>query len=274
MLALVNMLGGLAWNPTIRGFLFPGIMFLILCGSSYLLLYTNVGNRLGFLIAASALAGWFTLMTVAWLLYGIGMKGTAAHWAVKEHLVGTTANAQYRPIANLKKGWKVIPEGSPTRSDAQATADSYLAPALDSGKRAPTSLFTSATEYQPVAAYERGGDNQLFSIRKHRFFLRHSPHWFVVQVQPFAKVPLLGKDGKPDGSKTTIKLDATKKAVVDPKAPTVSVVMVRDLGTQRQPPFVLFLCSAILFGVCVTALHRRDKAVMAHVKANPQLART
>lgn len=257
-----TVIGAFKWNPTVRGFLFPIIMFVILGGSSYLIMATNVGNRLGFLLANAGLWGWIFLMSLTWILYGIGMTGRANAWHVKEHLVGSTAAAQYEPVADLKKGWKLVEEGTPARGDAQSVVDAYLAPPAESGRRG---LFSTTSDYLSLAdAYERGGDNELFTLRKHKFFFRHSPHYFVIQVQPTVKVK--------EGDKEINKL-VDGKPVRDENAPITSVVMLRDLGSKRQPGFVLMLCSGILFAVSCYSLHKRDKAVMAAVKNNPALAR-
>jgi hypothetical protein len=39
--------------------------------------------------------------------------------------------------------------------------------------------------------------------------------------------------------------------------------LIRDLGSRRQPPFVIFLCSFVLLTLSLFNLHRRDKQVMA-----------
>jgi hypothetical protein len=46
------------WEPQLRGILIIIISTVILCGSIYLILGTNIGARLGFLLSLSALAGW------------------------------------------------------------------------------------------------------------------------------------------------------------------------------------------------------------------------
>lgn len=46
------------FQPTIRGIVVVLIMFMCLIGTTYLIMATNVGARLGFLITAAALAGW------------------------------------------------------------------------------------------------------------------------------------------------------------------------------------------------------------------------
>ena len=47
----------------------------VLCGSVYLLLATNLGARLGFLVALAASFGWLVLMGTVWWIYGIGLQG-------------------------------------------------------------------------------------------------------------------------------------------------------------------------------------------------------
>ena len=42
-----------------------------LCGSVYLILATNLGARLGILIALAGLSGWIMLMGLIWMIYGI-----------------------------------------------------------------------------------------------------------------------------------------------------------------------------------------------------------
>ena len=48
----------------------------------YLLLATNTGVRLGFLLALTGLFGWMTIMGIIWSMYGIGYKGPAPTWKV------------------------------------------------------------------------------------------------------------------------------------------------------------------------------------------------
>jgi hypothetical protein len=43
----------------------------------------------------------------------------------------------------------------------------------------------------------------------------------------------------------------------------INIVMVRDLGSLRQPPMVIALASFIVFGVCCYWLHQRDKQIWA-----------
>lgn len=273
MLTLATVLAGLRWDPTVRGLLFPGIQFIVLVGSSYLILGTNLGNRLGFLIANAAFWGWMVLMTTVWMIYGIGLKGDPPSWRALE-VVNNTKVAQYDKVAEIpstpgakpKGDWKLVPEGTPTHGEAQSAVDAYLI-----GKESnQAGLFASATEYAVLDSFERGGEQRIkLRPRKehdgdwwnpgdyHFMGLLHGKHYYVAQVQAFQKDPL-----------GVLVKDAKNKPIIDTKAPVYSIVMIRDAGSKRLPPFQIFLASLILLLVSTWSLHRRDKAVMAEMKGS------
>src|SRR4051794_12068893 len=70
----------LNWEPQLRGVIIIIISVSVLCGSIYLILGTNLGARLGFLVSLSALSGWLLLMSIVWWSFGIGLKGDDATW--------------------------------------------------------------------------------------------------------------------------------------------------------------------------------------------------
>jgi hypothetical protein len=80
----LNVLGSIQWDPEIRNLLSLLVGVGVLIGSVYLLLATNLGARLGLMVAMAALFGWIAGMGVVWWIYGIGMKGEASHWQVVE----------------------------------------------------------------------------------------------------------------------------------------------------------------------------------------------
>ena len=71
----------IGWQPELRGILITIIALTTFCGSCYFLLSTNLGARLGFLVALAALAGWMFLMGATWWSYGKGLLGPDASWA-------------------------------------------------------------------------------------------------------------------------------------------------------------------------------------------------
>jgi hypothetical protein len=230
----------ISWDPTIRGYLVVATGVAVLCGSVYLLLATNTGIRLGFLIAAAGLAGWMTIMGLVWWLYGIGWVGEAATWQVREVVVseepedtGGAATEEARDLSD----WEDLPEGG---GDAAAAADEAL-----TGEESPLAVFESTTDYTLIAAKETGGKDEDSILSE--LPGPHPAHFAVIQVRPVVDVEV------PFG-------ETPPAPEPDPDAQVFTVVMERDLGSTRLVPAAFTVVSAIFFGVTCNVLHRRDKA--------------
>lgn len=271
------LLSALSWDPQIRGFLIVLTAIAILIGSVYLLLATNTGARLGFLIAVAGLSGWMFLMGVTWMVFGIGMKGREPHWKAKELIVGPLQNrATVESMKDFPNGWNDLKSGNKIRSDAEAAADGVLAPQASGGGHGaedsgPTpeelarfkSPYTKVDQYAKVAGYDKGGDNELFTIGKHKFYFRHSPHYAVVQVQALQLACGADNASPPPNCYPPPAVEGTPvEPTVDATKPVTTLIMVRDLGSVRFPPFLISLFSLIVFGVTCSALHERDKEIM------------
>lgn len=270
-------LGALEWNVTTRGILFPAIMFIILCGATYVILATNVGNRLGFLLANAGFWAWMVLMTITWMVYGIGLKGTPPSWQVRE-VISELGNAQSDKVvalapfieagddkAKLPTGWSNVAEGTPTRGEAQSSSDAHLL---------EEKLFDSTTKYAHVGGYEVGGAQRIklrprlesggtwWNPGDYRFMgLLHQKRYYVNAVAPY-KLDAFG----------LVAVDAAKKPIIDDAKPVIFSVMVRNQGNLRQPAFKVFLASLILLIISARALHKRDRQVMAAMKTRPATA--
>jgi hypothetical protein len=59
----------LSANLTFTGIVLTAAAVLVFFGSGYLLLYTNLGKRLGFLIAGAGVFGWATINSLLFVLY-------------------------------------------------------------------------------------------------------------------------------------------------------------------------------------------------------------
>ena len=94
LLGLLAQEGGKAglWNPTIIGVLTVLSAVGLFCGSVYLLLGTNLGGRLGFLVAIAGLSGFLVLLTTLWLT----TPGSA------------TGNSDLDPPHGPLASWKVV----------------------------------------------------------------------------------------------------------------------------------------------------------------------
>lgn len=117
---MLQLISALTWDPGVRGVLVVGVGVLVLMGSVYLLLATNSGSRLGFLLALTGLMGWMTIMGLVWSMYGIGKKGAEPKWKVSELNFG-----------DLRQAGSEVARGLPEPSDLPS-AESLLAadPAL------------------------------------------------------------------------------------------------------------------------------------------------
>ena len=236
----------LSWDPQIRAILVVALAVAVLPGSVYLLLGTNLGTRLGFLVAMAGFWGWMTIMAIIWALYGIGYVGDSPTWKVIEAVTSERADdlggAQLEEARDLE-GWEELPADDPSRGEAQASASASIA-----GEESTFGLFETESEYVVLAAYERGGkdpDSLLSELPG-----PHPPHYAIVQVQRAVEVEVEFGEAPPP-------------AEPDETQPVISVVMERDLGSKRLPPVAIALASAIIFGITCNVLHRRDKAVTA-----------
>ena len=258
---LVPILSALEWDPTVRGLLIVLAAVAILPGSVFLLLSTNLGARLGFLIALTAFFGWMTVQGLVWWVFAQGNRGRQPSWEPQEVITGDLLEqTTVEPVAaGFPEGWKPLEVGGTVRGDAQASAAAVLAASAAESATAGghgaeggaeeehegprfEAPFDEPTDYLLVDAYEKGGESELF--------FWHAPHHTVIRVAPVKEVEV------PEGA-------PPPKAERDPSQPVTSVVLLRDLGNVRLPPFMLFISSAVIFGALLSILHRRDKEAMA-----------
>lgn len=236
----------LSWDPEIRAILVVALAVTILPGSIYLILGTDLGSRLGFLVALAGLSGWMAILGTIWTVYGIGYVGRSPGWEPVEAIVSGTADDLHAAVtedARDLSDWTELAADDPSRGEAQAAAAAAVA-----GEAAPLSMFEADTDYLVIDAFDKGGKGDSFI--EGIVPGPHPPHYAIIQVQRVKAVETSFGETPP-----------TPEA--DPSQPIVSVVLERDLGNKRLPPALLTLGALIVFGVVCNVLHRRDKAVMA-----------
>ena len=166
----------ITWEPELRGILIVIIAVSTLCGSIYLLLATNLGARLGFLVAFTGLAGWMALMGAIWWVYGIGLKGPEPSWdavpgktviqdvaslrnaGVLDDLPEIPEDASFAEQADLVKqqfvdeGWRRIDESEPTFGQAGSAAGELLVETdtFANGEFKVTNVFDTGGERFPM----------------------------------------------------------------------------------------------------------------------------
>ena len=261
---LAMTLAGISWKPEIRGVLTVVVAVVILCGSVYLLLATNVGARLGFLVALTGLMGWMVCLGAVWWMYGQGPQGEVAAWHVVEINDGDLSQAQLEEIATDPEftEWEELPPEDPDRAEAQATVDA----ALISGD---TARFEATSDYVSIDGYALGGkpkrdDDSLVGRVQYAITdalrITHPTHYAVIQVQPAIDTQALPGEAPPPPT-------------ADPTQDVISVIMIRDLGEKRLPAAMTTIGSLIIFLVLCNVLHRRDKLANEHREQAAELAK-
>jgi hypothetical protein len=255
------------WEPQIRGILIIIISVTVLCGSIYLILGTNVGARLGFLLSLAALSGWMMIMGAVWWTFGIGLKGEEASWKAMQSTailqngdafrevgllnepLGITADTSFLDQASKigdalqTQGWRVVGE-SESAFGQSASAGGFVIEQDGS---------FAAGEYKAIRVFDKGGERypKIGNSIDFLAFL-HKPHYIVVEIAPL--VPQRAENGR---APAPAELDATQGHRF--------VYMYRDLGHKRLPGAIIFFAAGLVFFCCAYLLHVRDRRVTTHL---------
>ena len=114
------------WYPTILGILVVLFAVALFCGSIYVLLATNLGARLGFLVTFTALTGFMVILTLLWMTTASPLntlRGRVPEWKVLE-VVETPADAKTKDIRNVEEQGREV--GDAKAADVKATVDVAL----------------------------------------------------------------------------------------------------------------------------------------------------
>lgn len=251
----------ISWEPELRGVLTVVMAVVILCGSIYLILGTNLGARLGFLVALTGVVGWMMLMGILWWIYGIGLTGEDASWRQVEgrtviqdteslRAVGVvdgrpptdddpTARAMAVREQLVAEGWNPVGEGESGFAQAANAAGAFL---QDEGA-------FSTGEFRITAMFELGGERWP-KINDSLDFLAffHNPRYALMEVATLEE--LRTEPGR-----------APVQPQIDTEQGRQYVYMIRDLGSLRQPAALMTIGSGLIFLALCWMLHRRDRLV-------------
>jgi hypothetical protein len=256
----------IGWEPELRGILVTLIGVAVLMGSIYLIMLTNLGARLGFLVTLAGLFGWLALMGAVWAIYGIGLRGPDPTWDAvpgRTVLQNSTALAQagvlevpaeipegtsFTEEADLvaeqlqAEGWRLVDPASPAAGQAGASAGEFLE---------ETGAF-GAGEFQVARVFDIGGDRFPTIGPFDLLAFWHEPRNAVVEVAAIEQTR--AEAGR-----------AAPSTQIDESQQRQYVYMVRDLGARRQPAFVLMFGATIIFLTLCWLLHNRDARVRANI---------
>jgi hypothetical protein len=255
------------WYPTILGVLVVLAAIGLFMGSIYLLLGTNLGARLGFLVTFTCLMGFLLILSILWLTTASPLespKGRVASWSVVENVPDIT-KAQTEAVRDI-----ATKQNKASQIDASNVLASVDA-ALITKVQTPTVVvtpndnrfakFQDVTQFMVLETYTIGGSNPQFWKGQ----VNHSQKYAVVeycktadQAQTFGLPPLPPECASGADEQRGF------------------VVAKFDYGTLRLPPFLVIVITGILFGLGLLALHWREKDEMAAeaAKATPVVAKT
>ena len=299
-----SILAIVTWDPVLTGYLAVIISVGVLCGSVYLLLATNLGVRLGFLVAWTGLWGWMLLMSLVWWVFGIGWIGSPPGWNVT-HVTNYPATVLIDEVQQLAAfrvdqpppGWiEIVVKDTKDDDEKKESSDEIVDPAILEAQAFATEvrsaadghvvcndadprrllavnscLFSAADDYKTYRVLIRGGERfRPLGIPDNvitQYFLpsRAKPHYAVVQIQPYK--PRAEVDPNLFDEEGKILKPITQ---VDESERVSSIVLVRDYGSLRLRPALLAIFSALLFGLGCYHLHRRDQAIWAVREAADQ----
>lgn len=273
----------IGWDPELRGLLTVIIAVVILMGSIYLIMLTNMGSRLAFLVVLAGLAGWMVLMGLTWWIYGIGLRGPDPSWqpvagatvlqetsalrsgGALEVLPEIPAGATPREEGELvgeqfqEEGWVLLDPASPAFGQAQASASVFLEEeeAFAAGQYVITDIFDVGGERYPLL---KAGDVPGLNNDSLDFFaFFHKPHYVVAEAAPLVQVRT-----EPGRAPVSPQIDETSQRQY--------VYMIRDLGARRQPAVVLTLGGGAIFLALCFLLHRRERYLQENLSDSKAVA--
>lgn len=236
------------WDPYLKGAFIVFFAIALFCGSIYLLLYTNVGSRLGFLLAATGVSAIITLLAANWItgVFPNGPLGPAPRWHVVE-IVTDPSESSVDAVRRIRE------IGGPASEEDAGQVETDLTSTL-TDPESPFNLFDSADDLliQKEETLSVGGGRKGII-----WFSQHTKHAaaFVCTVDKQAQeVPF----GEPPPPRTC-----------DESKPVQWAVAVRDLGARRLPSVLIFLGSALLLALSLIGLHLYDREQRAAEEAPP-----
>jgi hypothetical protein len=247
------------WDPTILGVLVVISAIGLFCGSVYLLLSTNLGARLGFLVAAACLTGFMVLLSGLWITTATPLnspRGRLAGWETLE-VVGSldeSSIAEVRDIAD--EGTRVESEEDLAQLRPGVEA-ALVQPAAEGTEEPEPSEFAEfgrstdfLTDFEGFETYVVGGGTKELEFPAVWRVLQRKARYAAVQFCPTRVVEPVA--GRPPPAPTC-----------EPLADKRFVVMRYDFGSLRQPPWVYFGVSLILFGLSLAGLHWHEQDARA-----------
>ena len=236
------------WYPRLAGYTVVLCAILLFCGSVYLLLSTNVGSSIAFLLSGAGVAAIVLMLSTLWVTgqFPNGKLGSLPKWKVERILApgAGTETSDIKKIAAINANTKEATQAVAGQIKADLDADISGTAAAAANK-----LYATADDYKAVKTYQVGG-------------ARKMPIWWSKKPE-YAAVVTCPLNTKPANYDELNNPPFVRDC--DPTKPTQTVVLHHDLGSLRLPAAYTMLGSAILlagflYGLYVVELRQRQAA--------------
>ena len=228
------------WNPTILGVLVVLSAIGLFCGSTYLLVSTNLGARLGFLVAFASLTGFMVLLTTLWLTSGNSgidpPHGHSPSWSVVES-VSDPSQSKIPAVRDIATKGELATEVQLGNLRPASDAALVSAPPI-AGVTPPAQPFAKfsaslayLTDFKGYKSYIIGGGTKNLFWHNHKYAaLQYCP---VDTNLPVGAAP-----------------------ACDPLQATGYAILSYNFGSLREPVvFQFWIPSVLLFGLSLLGLH-------------------
>ena len=239
-------------------------------GGTYLLVATNTGARLAFLIVGAALFGMLMLISALWWTTASPLntlKGRIPGYEINESIAGDDfARSKIEAIQTI--GPKNKLDLAETTNVKAAIDTLVLIPKSSGGVPAELpdefQTFESSTDYLVAAAYSTGGGAWLD---------KNSPYLHLgdIKVSTDASFPWVHVTAHVPSYSVAVLFpidieaqqvpfgDPIPEPTCDPDKQATTIVLEKDLGSLRFPPFMVMVSSGIMFALFLLGLHWRER---------------
>lgn len=245
------------WDPTLLGWLVFLSAIILFFGAMYLLLATNLGARLGFLVAGAGIFGLMVLMTAMWATtaYPLNtLRGALPGWKpieITKNPGDAVRVASLKNAATTEKNLFLTESLRAEYANIQAAAqDAIVLKPVVAGEPAPLSNWQKQNppEFQSDDPPVIGS---IFEVTERNSWPRQDTRYALVEFCP-------AKQGTPALGETPSKCNAGSARYLALKY---------DYGSLRVPPIVAFILSLIGFVLFLLGLHWRERDEMAAARA-------
>ena len=258
------------WYPTILGVLVVIAAVGLFVGTPILLLATNMGTRLGFLVGVASLSGLMVLVSLLWLTNPSPvntLKGRIPAWVAVESIPnGDFSKSAIPAVRDIPNSGRAASEADVTNLKAAVDNNLILTKneqtgEILSGAQGKFAVYTVATDYLVTKNQLTGGGKGILSGGINRFSVDFGGSWPWVHVSLHKPLYAVVSTCKVDPALAPTEVPYGAKPPVPKCADDTRQLLVlrRDLGSLRVPPFVAFIAFSLLFGLTLLALHWRER---------------